>query len=144
VAATDSARGGDPGVRWTEAAKCADVETLSILLRESRGELLQHKSRGIGHTAMHWAAARGELKMMEWLFSVGAGADARNASDATPLHAAAANGQAFAVGMLLERGADAAAGNDDGQTAAQVAADRGRPDLARQIEESAAAAAGGE
>jgi tetratricopeptide (TPR) repeat protein len=136
-------RGGDAGARWTEAAKAADVETLSALLGEFGGELVRHKTRGIGHTALHWAAARGEIRLMEWLFSVGADGDARNTSDATPLHAAAANGQAYAVGLLLARKVDAAARNEDGQTAAQVAAERGRPDLARQIEQGIAAAAGG-
>jgi len=131
---------GDVGVRWIEAAKAADVAQMEKLLAQSGPELVHHKARGIGHTALHWAAARGEVRLMEWLLSVGAQPNALNTSEATPLHTAAANGQAFAVGLLLSSGVDPAIANDDGETAAQVAVGRARPDLARQIQEHGAAA----
>ena len=104
------------------------------LLKEGGGEIVHHKQRGIGHTAMHWAASRGERGLMGWLLGLGADIDARNASETTPLHAAAGGGQAFAVEWLLAHGAATDLQNDDGKTAADVARGRDRPDLATQIE----------
>ena len=102
---------------------------------------MHHKARGIGHTAMHWAAVQGDCchlkgenySTMAWLLSLGAEVDARNNSEATPLHAAAANGQAMSVSFLLRHGADASLTNDDGVSAAQLAAKQKRPDIEREI-----------
>ena len=104
--------------------------------------MVHHKARGIGHTAMHWAAVQGDCcapngmgdthSTMAWLLSIGAEVDARNNSEATPLHAAAANGQAMSVSFLLRHGADASLVNDDGVSAAQLAAKK-RPDIEREI-----------
>ena len=65
-------------------------------------QLVGYKARGIGHTAMHWAATQGDRGLMRWLLSKGADVDARNTSEATPLHSAAGNGQAMSVSFLLE------------------------------------------
>ena len=100
-------------------------------------QLVHHKARGIGHTAMHWAAVQGDRGMMAWLLSLGAAVDSRNNSEATPLHAAASNGQAMSVTFLLGHGADARLANDDGETAVQLAAKqkrvRGSDDIEREI-----------
>ena len=67
---------------------------MESLLEQEGAPIVKYKARGIGHTALHWAAARGDQQIMEWLLSLGADIDARNTSEATPLHTAAGNGQA--------------------------------------------------
>ena len=104
-----------------------------VLAQADAQQLLSHKARGIGHTAMHWAAVQGDRGLMGWLLSLGAEVNALNNSDATPLHAAASNGQAMSVSFLLGRGADASLKNDDGESAAQLAAKQNRADIEREI-----------
>jgi hypothetical protein len=60
--------------------------------------LLQYQGQGTnfsftGHTAVHWAAAKGQLEALRWLLTHGASADAVNHAGSTPLHSAAGNGQ---------------------------------------------------
>ena len=129
---------GDAAARWIDAAKRADRPALESILAAAGSDVVHATARGIGHTALHWCAAKGEVRVMEWLLSVGAAVNATNASDATALHTAAGHGQAFAVSLLLRSGVDTALRDDDGRTASEVAAGRGRADLARQIEAAAA------
>ena len=56
---------------------------------------------GIGHSAMHWCAAKGYLECLQWLVKQGADINSLNSEDSTPLHAAAANGQEGIVQYLL-------------------------------------------
>ena len=58
---------------------------------------------GIGHSAMHWCAAKGYLECLQWLVKQGADINSLNAEDSTPLHAAAANGQESIVRYLLDQ-----------------------------------------
>lgn len=46
-----------------------------------------------GHTAVHWAAAKGQVQALRWLLTHGAVVDAVNHAGSTPLHSAAGNGQ---------------------------------------------------
>ena len=97
-----------------------------VLAQADAQQLLSHKARGIGHTAMHWAAVQEDRSLMGWLLSLGAEVNALNNSDATPLHAAASNGQAMSVSFLLGRGADASLKNDDGERSAAGQAEPSR------------------
>jgi ankyrin repeat protein len=58
-------------------------------------------------TALHWAAAAGQLDMVRFLLSPAVGADPRAARDNnfTPLHAAAMQGHAQVCEILLDAGA---------------------------------------
>ena len=122
------------GQQWIEHAKRSDRAAMEALLAQDTS-LVGYKARGIGHTAMHWAASTGDRPMMQWLVSLNADVNARNSSDATPLHTAAGSGQAMSVEWLLAHGADGSLQNDDGLTAADVARSKAkRPDLASTIE----------
>lgn len=126
---------GPIGQQWVEAAKRGDREAMEELLEENdKDGLVGYHARGIGHTAMHWAASRGERALMDWLKGLGEELNSRNASEATPLHAAASSGQAMSVEWLLTRGADTSLKNDDGKTAADVARSQQRLDIASTIE----------
>ena len=123
------------GQQWIEAAKKGDRATMETLLQGSGGEdLVAYKARGIGHTAMHWAAAGGDRQLMAWLLSLDATVNARNNSEATPLHTAAGAAQFMSVEWLLEHGADPTLQNDDGFTPAVVARKKNRLDIACEIE----------
>jgi len=124
---------GPVGQQWIAAAKAGNRQEMEELLAANGQELVTYKARGIGHTALHWAAASGERGIMEWLLSLGADVNARNTSESTVLHAACGAGQAYSVEWLLARGADATLKNDDGLTAAQIATNKGRKDLAKKI-----------
>ena len=94
------------GKRWIDAAKEGNIGTMRGMLGQTP-TLLYHRSAGVGHTALHWACARGESAVVDWLlFEVDADANALNAEGATPLHAAASNGQMAAVLSLARAGAD--------------------------------------
>ena len=121
------------GQQWIEHAKRSDRAAMEALLAQD-ASLITYKARGIGHTAMHWAASTGDRPMMEWLVSLNADVNARNSSDATPLHTAAGSGQAMSVEWLLAHGADGTLANDDGLTPADAARKKDRLDLASTIE----------
>ena len=121
------------GQRWIEAAKRSDRAEMEALLEED-DSLVAYKARGIGHTAMHWAASQGDRQLMQWLVSLGGDVNARNTSEATPLHTAAGSGQAMSLEWLLQHGADASLANDDDATPAAIARRKGRDDLARTLE----------
>jgi tetratricopeptide (TPR) repeat protein len=126
---------GPAGEQWIKAAKSGQRQEMEALLAEhGADQLVRYKARGIGHTAMHWAAASGELRILEWLLSLGADVNARNTSESTVLHSACSSGQAFSVEWLLKHGADATLKNDDGETPSAVATKKGRKDLAATIE----------
>ena len=124
-----------PPEQWIDCAKRGDKAAMEALLAAD-ASLLSHKARGIGHTAMHWAAAGGDKNLMQWLLSMKADVNCRNNSEATPLHTAASSGQAYSVEWLLTRGADGSLVNDDGNTAADMAKKKNRPDLATTIEKA--------
>ena len=122
------------GQQWIAAAKAGDRATMEELLQRSGGEeLVTYKARGIGHTAMHWAAATGDRQMMTWLMSLGGEVNARNSSDATPLHTAAGACQFMSVEFLLSHGADGSLKNEDGEPPAALALKKNRKDIADVI-----------
>lgn len=67
-----------------------------------------------GSTAIHYAAHRGSVDMMEYLFDNGADLNAANVSRSTPLHHAAVRGYLDAVCFLIENEVAVNALNQDG------------------------------
>ena len=118
--------------QWHQAAKLGELDFLKGLLKE-RSSLLEHRKKGIGHTALHWACSSGQMATVEWLLGLGAPVDALNALDSTPLHAAAGSGQLMAVERLLKAGADKSIKDEDGETPASLAMLRGHADCAAAL-----------
>ena len=112
---------------WFAAAKCGDVEELCAL-HAQHAALLHVQGPGVGHTALHWAAAKGHVSAVCWLLAQpGTDVNARNACQSTAVHAAATHGHEDVVRVLLRRtGCDAAAVNEDDDTPAQPC-DAARP-----------------
>ena len=121
-----------PDVQWFQAAKAGDLDSLKRL-HAADAALLAKAGRGIGHTALHWAAAGGHLACTSWLLEQGTPIDVRNAGESTPLHSAAGSGQLEVVEELLRRGADAKAQDSGGETAADLAQSRGHATVAQTV-----------
>lgn len=84
-----------------------------------------------GATALHVAAAKGYLKVMNLLLQAGANVNCQDIDGWTPLHAASHWAQREAVDLLCEHDCDLELKNYVGQTAFDVA----DPDVLRQMEE---------
>jgi len=121
-AAIDTSKSVDE--QWQQAAKIGALAHMQKLHAED-SSLLQKKARGIGHTALHWSAANGQLSVVSWLLDAGLSPNVRNNGDSTPLHSAAGAGHVDVVQLLLNRGADKALGDSGGEKAADLAAARG-------------------
>ena len=99
-------------------------------------EVRQPKTRtsGIAWTddshpsALHSAAAEGNVAQIRQLLAAGAPVDRRDADGRTPLIRAALAGESDAVKALLEHGADAWAKDNDGNSLLHWAASYGRTD----------------
>uniref|UniRef100_A0A7S3AF85 Uncharacterized protein n=1 Tax=Haptolina ericina TaxID=156174 RepID=A0A7S3AF85_9EUKA len=119
-----------------EAAKQGDLRIMQAAL-EHDPSLIHERGGGIGHSALHWSAARGHAKTLEWLLQQGAPTDLRNHSGSTSLHAAAGNGQLRCAQVLIQHGGRALAEllDLDGQDAAAIAAQRGYNAIAQMLKQ---------
>lgn len=87
-----------------------------------------------GWTALHYAAAAGDLDIMKLLLERHAYIDAESPTGTTPLMLAAREGQQEAVRLLLEEGADATLKDRAwNETAAEFALRAQKPWIAEQI-----------
>lgn len=66
-----------------------------------RGADVNAKDKEIGWTALHWAAADGDVDMISQLLAARADVDATDLAGKTPLHEACKSGQVSAVQALL-------------------------------------------
>lgn len=103
-----------------------------------RPDLLWYRGQGtsagfVGHSALHYAAAKGHLDLLMMLLASGSDVGARNRGGTTPLHSAAMNDHGDIVSVLLQCGADPYAGDQDGERAEEGARRRGKMSGANAI-----------
>jgi hypothetical protein len=104
-----------------------------------RGINVNAYAPGEGHTPLHEAAARGQVKIAELLLEKGAKLDipgkyaAAGAEREYPLHRAVAAGEVKVVKLLLDKGADPMCLDFRGMTPLHAAAAAGDPDAADQL-----------
>jgi ankyrin repeat protein len=112
--------GPPPDAPVADAARAGDLETVRLLLQ--RGADV-NGSQGDGMTALHWAAERGDVDMVETLLFAGANtiSTTRNGSY-TALHLAARAGNADVMVALLDAEANAEARSSSGATPLHFAA----------------------
>lgn len=106
---------------WFDSARAGDLKTMkqlyknvtskSIETQKKQHPLVHATGEGtsygfVGSTALHWAAANGDMTMMNKLFEWGASPNAQNKGGSTPLHSACSNLRSDSASLLLQRGAN--------------------------------------
>jgi len=81
----------------------------------------------LGTTALHWAAATGDMALLTFLLDAGAERNAADRGGETPLHMAVRMGETGAVRRLLDAGADVNAATKNGMTPLHHAALQAKP-----------------
>jgi hypothetical protein len=84
-------------------------------------------------TALHYAASRGHLAIVQELLYLGVPVDVRTKDGETPLHVAVYAGHMLVVEQLLDHHADINAVNQDNETPLFYASSQGRPLIIRVL-----------
>ena len=113
-----------PDVRLADAAMEANMEAVRSLLQQ---DVDVNGVQGDGMSALHWAAAKDDLKMARLLIEAGADVESKTRlGDLTPLFLACTHGRLPMISLLLSAGADPnAASTVNGQTSLMRAAASG-------------------
>jgi len=101
-----------PGLKVDEQSPNGNTALMMAALQKNKPAVLALLEKGAqvnrpGWTALHYAAAAGDLDIMKLLLERHAYIDAASPTGTTPLMLAAREGQEDAVRLLLEEGADA-------------------------------------
>lgn len=90
------------------AAVAGDVAALKQLVATHGGPAVRADGDPAELTALHWAAASGNVEAVQFLLAPPVGADSRAArnNNFTPLHSAAMQGHAAVCEVLLDAGAE--------------------------------------
>jgi ankyrin repeat protein len=107
-----------------EAVKQQDRAAVRALLQQQNVDV--NAADGDGSTALHWAAANGDVELTQALLKAGASVKpVTRIGGMSPLFMAARHGSDGVVGALLKAGANAAEANGNGTTVLMMAAASG-------------------
>jgi len=129
----------DPGLKVDEQAPNGNTALMMAAFKKNKPAILAMLEKGAqvnrpGWTALHYAAAAGDLDIMKLLLERHAHIDAASPTGTTPLMLAAQEGQEDAVKLLLQAGADAALKDRAWrENAAEFAIRAQKPWIAEQI-----------
>ena len=130
AAGTLCAAGLPPAASLIDAVKQQDISA-------TRAHIAAHAdinaAEADGFTAIHWAAQRNNLELLNLLIAAGANVKASSRYHITPLYLACNNGSAAMVERLLTAGADPNEVSLEGQTALMTAAASGNPEVVRLL-----------
>jgi len=114
-----------------DAAMRGDKDAVRTLLKQGADV---NEPQGDGMTALHWAAASGQVDLVETLLYAGANVRATTRLGAyAPLHVASQSGHAAAIATLVKAGADVNMLTSTGATPLMMAALSGKADAARAL-----------
>jgi len=128
-----------PGLKVDEQSPNGNTALMMAALQKNKPAVLALLEKGAqvnrpGWTALHYAAAAGDLDIMKLLLERHAYIDAASPTGTTPLMLAAREGQEDAVKLLLEEGADATLKDRAWrENAAEFAVRAQKPWIAEQI-----------
>ena len=128
-----------PGLKVDEPAPNGNTALMMAALQKNKPAVLALIEKGAqvnrpGWTALHYAAAAGDLDIMKLLLERHAYIDAASPTGTTPLMLAAREGQEDAVKLLLHEGADATLKDRAWrENAAEFAVRAQKPWIAEQI-----------
>jgi len=120
--------------QWIEHAKNGTLGAMRRLLAIDPALLPTQTGNALGHTALHWAAARNKPEVAKWLIEQGLDANVLNKVGAAPLHSAVAHGCADLVELLAKKGADLTLRNSSDESARDIAEARGYPRIFELLE----------
>ena len=100
----------------------------SVIQSVQQGALINATDR-FGHSPIHYAAFKGNPRIVDFLLNNGANPNTKGRNDSTPLHSAAWGRNTQVLELLLEDGADVDARTDEGETPGMTAALRGEKDM---------------
>ena len=107
-------------------AKDGNVDELIIALNQGNNSTNWYKDvYDRGNTALHWAAKKGNMNIVEILLDRGIEINSKTNDGETALHIAASSGNMNIVEILLDRGIDINSKDNDGWTALHWAASNG-------------------
>ena len=99
------------------------------MIQSVQGGALINATDRFGHSPMHYAAYKGNPRIVDYLLNNGGDPNIRGRHDSTPLHSAAWGRNIQVLELLLEDGADVDARTDEGETPGMTAALRGEKDM---------------
>ena len=119
---------GDP--RLIDAVRKGDVPTARTLIAS---KIDVNAADVDGSTALHWAAQRDNVELVDLLLAAGANPKAASRYKITPLYLACTNGNAAIIERLLKAGADVNTTAEQGETPLMTAALTGKPDAVQVL-----------
>ena len=130
LAATLTVLGAAGDLRLIDAVKKSDTGAAKSLLA-ARVDV--NATEVDGSTALHWAAQRDNVELVEVLLAAGANPKASTRYKITPMYFASMNGNAAIIERLLKAGVDVNATAEDGETALMTASRTGKPDAVKVL-----------
>ncbi len=113
-------------IRLIQSVKDSNAPAVRSLLQSGASANAREPD---GTTALHWAASRNDLKMVDLLINAGADVKALNRFGVNPLLIASNNASVAVVERLLKAGADPNSALPEGETALMTAARAGKADV---------------
>ena len=128
-----------PGAQSQDVASAAQAKDAAAVKALLKAGADVNAAQGDGMTALHWAAANGDVPLVQMLLAAGANIRATTRlGGITPLHLASQGGHAQAVAALIAGGAEPNGATSTGATSLMLAARAGSTETVTRLIETGA------